>query len=253
MANPEGARLSPALYLVSTPIGNLKDITSRALEVLQGAEIVAAEDTRRTKVLLAHYGASRRLTSYHDHNKETRAPKLVQAIVDGSSVALVSDGGTPGISDPGYYLVRMAVAHGIRIIPIPGPTAAIAALVASGLPCDRFAFEGFLPSRPGKRKRRLGELRNEPRSLVFYEAPHRLGASLAQMATILGDRRAAVARELTKVFEEIRRGSLGELADHYGKEPARGEIVIIVEGRQERASPDRGQRMEDVTRCSRGE
>jgi 16S rRNA (cytidine1402-2'-O)-methyltransferase len=246
-------RLPPALYIVSTPIGNLKDVTFRALDVLRAADIVAAEDTRRTRILLAHYGASRRLLSYRDRNKEVRAPKLVQTILAGSSVALVSDGGTPGISDPGYYLIRMAVQRGIDIVPIPGPTAAIAALVASGLPCDRFAFEGFLPSRPGRKRRRLEELRTEPRTLVIYEAPHRLKSTLVLMAQILGDRSAAVARELTKVFEEIRRGSLSELAAYYQTEPARGEIVIILEGARQQALSDVRQHKGDVASCSHEE
>jgi len=220
--------LPPALYLVSTPIGNLRDITVRALETLAAAEVVAAEDTRVTRVLLDRYGIGRGLVAYHEHNEAEAGPRLVAALADGRSVALVSDAGTPLISDPGYRLVQAALAAGARVIPVPGASAALAGLVASGLPSDAFLFAGFLPARSAARRTRLEALAGVPSTLVFYEAPHRLAESLADMAAVLGDRPAAVARELTKAFEEVRRGPLGALADHYREAPTpKGEIVVL--------------------------
>jgi 16S rRNA (cytidine1402-2'-O)-methyltransferase len=222
--------LTPALYLVATPIGNLADITIRALETLAAAEIVAAEDTRVTRVLLDRYGIRQRPTPYHEHNADEAGPRLVAALAEGKSVALVSDAGTPLVSDPGYRLVERALAAGIKVVPIPGPSAVLAALTASGLPSDSFLFAGFLPAKAGQRKSRLEELRMAPATLIFFESPHRLGETLAAMAEVLGEtRHAVVARELTKAFEETRRGALGELAAHYREAATpKGEIVVCV-------------------------
>lgn len=221
--------LEPALYLVATPIGNLSDITIRALETLAAADILACEDTRTTRVLLDRYGIRRRSIAYHQHNEEQAGEKLVEAILTGKSVALVSDAGTPLISDPGYRLATQVIAAGGKVVPIPGASALLAALSAAGLPSDAFFFTGFLPSKAGQRKTRLEELRNIPATLVFYESPRRLAECLATMAEVLGDRPAAVGRELTKAFEEMRRGTLAELAAAYAQEDTpRGEIVICV-------------------------
>lgn len=221
--------LEPALYLVATPIGNLGDMTIRALETLAAADIVACEDTRVTRVLLERYGIRRRTTAYHEHNAELAGPKLVAAVAAGRSIALVSDAGTPLVSDPGYRLVEEVLAAGARVVPIPGASALLAALTASGLPSDAFFFAGFLPVKAGQRGSRLEELKAVPGTLVFYESPRRLADSLGAMAQVLGDRPAAVCRELTKAFEEVRRGRLAELAEAYGEEDTpRGEIVVCV-------------------------
>jgi 16S rRNA (cytidine1402-2'-O)-methyltransferase len=222
--------LVPALYLVATPIGNLGDITIRALETLAAADIVAAEDTRVTRVLLDRYGIARRPVAYHEHNAEEAGPRLIAALGEGKSVALVSDAGTPLVSDPGYRLVERALAADIKVVPVPGPSAVLAALVASGLPSDAFLFAGFLPAKAGQRANRLEALKTVPATLVFFESPHRLAGSLAAMAGTLGEsRRAVVARELTKTFEEIRRGSLGALGAQYREAPApKGEVVVCV-------------------------
>ncbi|MBI5464569.1 MAG: 16S rRNA (cytidine(1402)-2'-O)-methyltransferase, partial [Ignavibacteriales bacterium] len=189
------------LYVVATPIGNLEDITYRAIHILSSVDLIAAEDTRTTKVLLEHYGISKPFVSYFSRNELRRIPYLIERLEGGASVALVSDAGTPGISDPANRLVSEAIAHGIRIISIPGPTALISALVASGLPTDRFAFEGFLPVKKGRQKK-LSLLKHETRTFVLYESPHRLLRTLGDLRTALGDRRAVVARELTKKYEE---------------------------------------------------
>ncbi len=220
------------LYLVATPIGNLEDITLRALRILKEVDLIACEDTRRTRRLLAHYGIGKRLTSYYDYNKEKKAPWLVKNLLQGRSLALVSDAGTPGISDPAFYLVRLAIEKGIGITPIPGPNAALSALISSGLPTDRFVFEGFLPFKPGPRRRRLENLESERRTLIFYESPHRLLATLQDMATIFGERRAALAKELTKRFEGIIRGTLNQLIYQLSQEKIKGEWVILVEGKK---------------------
>lgn len=222
--------LDPGLYLVATPIGNLRDVTIRALETLAAADILAAEDTRVSRILLQRYGISRAVTPYHEHNAAEAGPRLVAALGAGKSVALVSDAGTPLVSDPGYRLVGEALAAGARVFPIPGPSAALAGLVVSGLPTDAFLFAGFLPAKDAARRSRLAELSAVPATLVFYESPHRLTESLAALAETLGyDRPACVARELTKAFEEARRDTLGALAAHYASagEP-KGEIVILV-------------------------
>ena len=221
--------LEPALYLVATPIGNLSDITIRALEALAAADILACEDTRVTRKLLDRYGIRRRSTAYHEHNADKAGPGLVEAVLSGKSVALVSDAGTPLVSDPGWRLAGEVIAAGGRVVPLPGASALLAALTASGLPTDSFFFAGFLPSKAGQRKARLEELKAVPATLVFYESPRRLATSLAAMAEVLGDRPASVGRELTKAFEEMRRGTLGRLAAAYGEEDTpRGEIVVCV-------------------------
>ena len=225
---PSG-RLAPGLYVVATPIGNLRDITLRALEVLGTADLVLCEDTRVTRKLLERHNLVPKLLAYHDHNAASIRPRVLEELGRGAAVALVSDAGTPLVSDPGFKLVEAAIEVGHRVFPIPGASAALAALVASGLPSDRFFFEGFLPPKSGARKSRLAELREIPATLIFYESGPRLSDSLADMASTLGARNAAVCRELTKAFEEIRRGSLAELAAHYEEAGApKGEIVVVV-------------------------
>jgi 16S rRNA (cytidine1402-2'-O)-methyltransferase len=222
--------LEAALYLVATPIGNLGDITIRALETLAAADVVACEDTRVTRVLLDRYAIRQRPTPYHEHNAEEAGPRLIAALGEGKSVALVSDAGTPLVSDPGYRLVERALEAGVRVVPIPGASAVLTALIASGLPSDAFLFAGFLPAKAGQRRSRLEELRFAPATLIVFESPHRLSETLVAMAEVLGDdRRAAVARELTKTFEELRRDSLGALALHYRNAATpKGEIAICV-------------------------
>jgi 16S rRNA (cytidine1402-2'-O)-methyltransferase len=217
------------LHLVATPIGNLADITLRALATLRRADIIACEDSRVTGKLKAAFGLSAPLFSYHDHNADRAGPKLMEHLERGEIVALVSDAGTPLVSDPGFRLVRSAIEAGIAVIAVPGPSAALAALVASGLPTDRFLFVGFPPSRTQARRRALAELATAPATLVIFESPKRLARSLADMADALGPRQAAVTRELTKLHEEIRRGSLVELAAHYAAAaPPRGEVTIVI-------------------------
>lgn len=225
----EAEALPAGLYVVATPIGNLGDISIRALKTLAAADGILAEDTRVTRNLLAHYGVTTPLTAYHEHSNEALRERLIGRIRDGQALALVSDAGTPLVSDPGYRLVEAAIAEGLPVVPIPGASAALAALVVSGMPTDRFFFEGFLPARSGGRRTRLGELAGIPGTLVLYEAPHRVAESLADAAAILGPRPAVVARELTKLFETVRRGTLVELAQAYGQEDKpKGEIVILV-------------------------
>jgi len=222
--------------LVATPIGNLEDITLRALRILKEVDLIACEDTRRTRKLLVHYGIGKRLTSYYDYNKEKKTPRLVKSLLQGRSLALVSDAGTPGISDPAFYLVRSAIREGIEITPIPGPNAALSALISSGLPTDRFVFEGFLPPKPGPRRRRLQAMEEEVRTLIFYESPYRLLATLEDMGAIFGERRAALAKELTKRFERILRGSIAQLIQQLSEGQVKGEWVILVEGRRDEKS-----------------
>ena len=217
------------LYLVATPIGNLADITHRALQVLRDVALVACEDTRHTRKLLQHYGLDTKTISYHEHNEQQRARELVELLQQGCDVAVVSDAGTPSISDPGFRLVRAAIENGVAVVPVPGPSALIAALVAAGLPTDEFFFGGFLPARSSARRARLTELRAVPGTLIFYEAPHRLAASLKDAYEVLGEREAVVARELTKLHEEIGRGRLSELAAHYSQTEPRGEIVLLID------------------------
>ncbi|MGQ0429694.1 MAG: 16S rRNA (cytidine(1402)-2'-O)-methyltransferase [Gammaproteobacteria bacterium] len=230
---------SGVLYLVATPIGNRGDISARAREILAAVHVVAAEDTRHSGRLLRELGLERPLVSLHEHNERARAAELVARLSAGESVALVSDAGTPLVSDPGYPLVRAAIGAGIAVVPVPGPCAAIAALAASGLPAERFCFEGFLPARAVARRQRLAELAIEPRTLVLYEAPHRLAACLADLAGALGvGRQACVARELTKLHESFYRGGLGELAERARTDAdlQRGESVIVVEGAAEQGA-----------------
>jgi 16S rRNA (cytidine1402-2'-O)-methyltransferase len=230
-------RFAPGLYLVATPIGNLRDISLRALDLLAVADVVACEDTRVTEKLMARYGLAAPRLPYHEHNAERMRPVLLERLKGGAVVALVSDAGTPLISDPGYKLVRAAIADGVAVTALPGPSAALDALVLSGLPSDRFFFQGFLPPKESGRRRVLGEIASLRATLVVYETAPRLAATLADMAAVLGDRAAAVGRELTKLYEEVRRGSLAELAAHYAAAGApKGEIVILVGGASEEAA-----------------
>ncbi len=231
------AKLGPGLYLVATPIGNLSDITLRALEVLSTANTLACEDTRVTRKLLRAYGLDRPMTAYHEHNAERVRPRLIERLKNGESVALVSDAGTPLISDPGYKLVRAAVAEGLRVSVLPGPSAPLAALVVSGQPSDRFLYAGFLPAKRIARRKALMELSGISATLIFLESSRRLAAALEDMAQVLGARPAAVVRELTKLFEEVRRGDLADLAAQYRADgPPKGEIAIVV-GPAEREAP----------------
>jgi 16S rRNA (cytidine1402-2'-O)-methyltransferase len=216
------------LYLVATPIGNLEDITLRALRILKEADQVACEDTRHTQKLLNHYSIQKALVSYHEHNEMTRAPELVLAMEQGAQIALVSDAGMPLVSDPGYRLVTLALRHHLPVVPIPGPSALLAALSASGLPNEEFLFAGFLPARAGERHRALERLRIEDRTIIFYEAPHRIEETLAAAYEVLGNRPACIAREVTKLHEEFRRGTLSELRASLSEKPARGEITLLI-------------------------
>jgi 16S rRNA (cytidine1402-2'-O)-methyltransferase len=221
--------LAPGLYLVSTPIGNLADMSLRGLETLAAADLIACEDTRVTRRLLDHYGITTPLCPYHDHNAATARPKILGRLAEGAAIALVSDAGTPLISDPGYKLVREAHAAGHRVTPIPGASAVLAAVATSGLPTDRFFFEGFLPAKPTARRARIAELAIVPATLVLFESGPRLTEALADLAAGLGTREAAICRELTKLHEEVRRGGLATLADAYAQGgELRGEIVIVV-------------------------
>ena len=223
------------LFIVATPIGNLEDITQRALRVLRDADLIACEDTRHTQKLLNHFAISTHTISYHEHNEQERAEQLCRLLEEGKSVALVSDAGTPLISDPGFRLVNAAMARGINVVPIPGASALLAALSASGLPTDQFFFAGFLPARATARRAKLEELRAIPATLVFYEAPHRIAATLNDAADVLGNRQAVVARELTKLHEEILRGALPELAGRFAAQPAKGEMVLIIGANEARS------------------
>lgn len=218
-----------ALYVVSTPIGNLDDITLRAIKILGGVDLIAAEDTRKTKFLLEHLSIAKPLVSYYSYNEARRVPELVGKLKQGKSVAVVTDAGTPGISDPAFFLISAAIENNISVIAIPGASAALAALVASGLPTDRFVFEGFLPVKKG-RKTKFEELKNETRTIIMYESPFRVERTLADIVEHFGDRRVVVARELTKKFEEIVRGTSSEVLRHIKKSSLKGEFVIVVEG-----------------------
>jgi 16S rRNA (cytidine1402-2'-O)-methyltransferase len=219
------------LYIVPTPIGNLEDITLRALTVLREVSLIAAEDTRRAAILLAHFDLHTPVTSYFEHNKLSKLDRILAALEQGD-VALISEAGTPGLSDPGYELIRSAIERGHRIVPLPGATAAITALVASGLPTNSFVFVGFLPRKAGERKRALEEMKAERRTLIFYEAPHRVSDTLAAMLEVLGNRSLCAARELTKIHEELWRGSIVEAIRRFGAE-ALGEFVLVVAGAPE--------------------
>lgn len=223
--------LLPGLYLVATPIGNLDDLSPRAARCLAEVDVIAAEDTRIARTLLRHFGIRKPLLSYYDHNERARTPELLARLVAGGRVALVSDQGTPLLSDPGYRLVRSAAEAGVRVSPIPGPSAALAALVASGLATDRFSVLGFLPRRGGRRQQLIEGLRDEPATSVLFEAPHRVVETLRDLAEVLGERRAAVARDLTKPDEQVLRGTLGELGATLQAEPrVRGELTLVIAG-----------------------
>ncbi|MDQ0285221.1 16S rRNA (cytidine1402-2'-O)-methyltransferase [Desulfofundulus luciae] len=221
------------LFLCATPIGNLEDITLRVLRILREVDLIAAEDTRHTRKLLAHYDIHTPMVSYREHNRRQMGRHLLNLLAAGLKVALVSDAGMPGISDPGEELVSLAIGRGIPVVPLPGPNAALAALVASGLPTSSFCFEGFLPAAAGARRRKLQELKGERRTIIFYEAPHRLLECLSDMADIFGERQVAVARELTKKYEEIWRGTLPRAVEHFRLQSPRGEFTLVVAGARE--------------------
>jgi 16S rRNA (cytidine1402-2'-O)-methyltransferase len=226
------------LYLVATPIGNLEDITHRAVRVLKEADLIACEDTRRTRTLLEHYGIRSPMVSYHEHNETKRAGEILGRLLEGKRVALVSDAGTPLVSDPGYRLVRTAAEHGVPIQVLPGPSALLAALAASGLPTDQFHFAGFLPAKTGQRRKILEKLKSEEATLVFYEAPHRILAALEDIESVLGPRSVVLAREMTKLHEEFLRGTPAELRRALQTRPSiKGEITLVV-GRSAAATPD---------------
>jgi 16S rRNA (cytidine1402-2'-O)-methyltransferase len=238
----------PALYLVATPIGNMEDVTLRALRVLGEVSLVAAEDTRTTRKLLAHHGVRARLLSYTEHNKAERIPRLLAALRDGD-VALVSEGGTPVISDPGLDLVTAALEAGFDVIPVPGPSAVTAALAVSGLSTRQFTYLGFLPRRAGERRRLFASLRDDPRTIVAFESPHRLRKTLEDMRAEWPDRRVAVCRELTKRFEEVFRGTVAEALEHFGA--PRGEFTLVIEGASERSAPSTDAAREELLRRKR--
>jgi len=220
------------LYIVATPIGHLEDITFRAINVLKQVSLIAAEDTRRTRILLNAYDITANLISYHDHNKERQGEKILQHLLSGKSVALVSDAGTPGVSDPGYYLINLAIHHTIPVIPIPGVSAVITALSASGLPSDRFCFEGFLPKKSNSRRKFIQSLRDEDRTLIFYESPYRIVATLQDFLDSYGERWVVVARELTKRYEEILRGALSDILKTLRGRKIKGEFTVLISSRR---------------------
>ncbi len=246
--------LAPGLYLVGTPIGNLEDITLRAIRVLKQADLIACEDTRQTQKLLNHYGIETRAVSYHEHNEASRAAELVEKLAQGARIAVVSDAGMPGISDPGFRLVSLAIERGVPVFPVPGPAAFLAAMVASGLPTDSFCFRGFLPAKGGARRRELEKTGGSSSTAVFYEAPHRIRETLADVAEVLGpDRPVVVARELTKIHEEFLRGTAGEVAQVLNaRGDVKGEITLLIGKAAEGASAPRGisvrERVEEIMR-----
>jgi 16S rRNA (cytidine1402-2'-O)-methyltransferase len=244
--------VSGTLFVVGTPIGNLGDMTERARETLGSVELVAAEDTRRTGRLLARLGIKRRLVSLFEGNERERVASIVAELQEGKDVALVSDAGMPSISDPGFLLVRACTEEGIDVRVVPGPSAVTAALVVSGLPVERFTFEGFLPRRAGERRERLRSLADDPRTLVLFESPRRLRTLLREVAAELGDRRVAVARELTKLHEEVLRGRASEVSDALGDADPKGEIVLVVEGRRDEEVPGLDELVVEATRLVQG-
>jgi 16S rRNA (cytidine1402-2'-O)-methyltransferase len=242
MKDAESRTLAPALYLVATPIGNLQDITLRALRVLKEADVIACEDTRQTQKLLNHFAIATRTTSYHEHNEMTRSAELVKEMLEGASVALVTDAGMPGISDPGYRLITLAIRHGVPVVPVPGASAFLAALVASGLPTDSFRFNGFLPAKSGERRAALEDVKNSSRTQVFYEAPHRIVEALTDVVEVLGAvRPVVVAREVTKLHEEFLRGQADEVLETLKvREVVKGEITLLI-GKAEAAEISRSE------------
>ena len=228
-----------ALYVVSTPIGNLDDITLRAVHILRSVDLIAAEDTRTTRVLLDHLGIRKPLISYFSYNEHRRAGELIASLREGSTVAVVTDAGTPGISDPAYVVIRETVEAGISVIPSPGASALLAALIISGLPTDRFVFEGFLPVKKG-RKTRFETLAEEPRTIIIYESPHRIEKTLKEVLQFMGDRQVAVVREVTKKFEEVRRGPVSMVSDALRGRPPRGEYVLVIAGTSYRGGAPAG-------------
>lgn len=250
MTTPEPSAAGGTLYLVATPIGNLEDITARALRVLGEVRLVAAEDTRHTRRLLDHFGIRVAVTSLFEHNERARTPRLVQRLLDGESIAVVTDAGSPGIADPGYPLVRSAIEAGIRVVSLPGPSAVIAALQMSGLPTDAFTFVGFLPPKSAARRRRLEELSERRETVVAFESPHRIEAALEDLESVWGERPVALARELTKTFEQVLRGTAAEVRAQLTPERRRGEMVLVLGGltratRAERAARERDSDRED--------
>ncbi|HEX3821020.1 MAG TPA: 16S rRNA (cytidine(1402)-2'-O)-methyltransferase [Candidatus Sulfotelmatobacter sp.] len=237
-----GPLAKPALYLVATPIGNLEDITLRALRVLKEVDVIACEDTRQTQKLLNHFAIATRTTSYHEHNEITKSAELVKQMQEGASVALVTDAGMPGISDPGYRLVTLAIQDGISVVPVPGASAFLAALVASGMPTDSFRFNGFLPAKRGERRAILETIKNSPRTQVFYEAPHRIVEALEDVVEVLGiDRHVVIARELTKLHEEFLRGHVAEVLEILkAREAVKGEITLLISKAEESAGGEAG-------------
>lgn len=224
--------INGALYVVATPIGNLEDITLRALRILKSVDIIAAEDTRKTRILLNHYGIQKELLSYYQFNESKRIPEIINILKSGKSVAVVSDAGTPGISDPAYRLVKKAVEEKIRIIPIPGASAFLAALVVSGLPTDSFVFEGFLPHKKG-RKTKLEKIKSETRTIILYESPHRILKTLYEILEIIGNRKITIAREITKMFEQVIYGKVSDVIKHLESKTIQGEFVIILAGKDD--------------------
>lgn len=218
------------LFIVSTPIGNLEDITYRAIKTLQQVDLVIAEDTRRTRKLLSHYNIHKKLISYHDYNKIGASKKILSCLLSNENVALVSDAGTPCISDPGFYLIRKALENGIKLTPIPGPSAVLASLAISGLPTDRFVFEGFLPRGKGKKRKKINDLATEERTIIFFESPYRIADTLKEIFLIFGNRKVTIAREMTKTYEEIIRSDL-QLIDFKEFKSLKGEITLLVEGK----------------------
>ncbi len=223
---------SGTLYIVSTPIGNMEDITLRALKVLNGVNIIAAESADHTKGLCKHYKIKTKLTSYNQHNRKAKAPELIRRLKSGQDVAIVTDAGTPGISDPGVYLINLVANEGMTITPIPGPSAVITALSVSGLPSEQFLFLGFLPNKSGKRKKAIAGLTSEPRTMVFFEAPHRIRKMLEDLREIFGDRQVVMLREITKVFEDVKRGPISAVLEHLTPEKTRGEFTLAVAGKE---------------------
>ncbi len=234
----EDERLDPALYIVGTPIGNLEDITLRALRVLRNADRIACEDTRQTQKLLNHYEIHTKTVSYHEHNEMTRAPELIVHLEDGESIALVTDAGMPGISDPGFRLITLAIRHGIKVVPVPGASAFLSALVASGLLSESFRFSGFLPAKTGQRRKLLEDIKGSPRTQIFYEAPHRIVETLKDIVEVLGPaRHLVIAREVTKLHEEFLRGRAAELLEEAERRELKGEITLLIGKADEQEAP----------------